>query len=165
MKQNPNWPQSHILDQRLEEALFIQGGRASTILDHFGSNKPNTGVGLAALASAHLALGNTEKARTLAAKAWRHENLPTTLETGFLKRFSKMLSPADHKWRFDRLVIDDFRWKSARSQRAKKARRMIPLLTANERKKAQARLAVFSRSKSGLKMFPGLQCKSRWIGV
>ncbi len=151
LKENPNWPQSHILQQRLEEALFIQGGSASSILSHFNANKPRTGVGLAALASAHLALGNTDKAQTLAAEAWRHKDLPTTLETGFLKRFSKILTPADHKWRFDRLVIDDFRWKSARSKRAKKARRMIPLLTAKERKKAQARLAVFSRSKSGLK--------------
>ncbi len=151
LKQNPNWPQSYLLHQRLEEALFIQGGSAAKILNHFNTNKPRTGVGVAALASAHLALGNQEKARSLAADAWRHKDLPTTLETGFLKRFSKLLRPADHKWRFDRLMIDDFRRKSARSKHAKRARRMIPLLSANERKKAQARLAVFLRSNTGLK--------------
>lgn len=151
LSENPNWPQRHLLHQRLEEAYFIQGGRAEAILDHFKANKPQSGVGLAALASAHLALGNTETARKLASDAWRNKDLPTTLETGFLKRFSKLLTPADHKWRFDRLVIEDFRWRSARTERAKKARRVIPLLKSNERKKAQARLAVFSRKRGSLK--------------
>lgn len=151
LKNNPNWPQSHILVQRLEEALFIQGGSAAKILEYFKTGQPKTGVGLAALASAHLALGDTDKAKRFASEAWRSNDLPTTLETGFLKRFSKLLGPDDHKWRFDRLIIDDFRWKSERNERAKKARRMIPLLNAAERTKAQARLAVFLRSRSGLK--------------
>ncbi len=151
LSENPNWPQAYLLRQRLEEALFIQGGSAAAILDHFKTSKPETGVGLAALASAHLALGETEKARKLASKAWRQKDLPSTLETGFLKRFSKLLTSADHKWRFDRLVISDFRWKSERKRRANTARRLVPLLAPADRKKAQARLAVFLRSKSGLK--------------
>lgn len=151
LNENNNWPQSYLLRQRLEEALFIQGGSAKTILNYFNSNKPETGIGFAALASAHLALGETKTATELAKKAWREHSIPTTLETGFLKRFGPLLSPADHKWRLDRLMIDDFRWKSQRNQRAKILRRIIPLLAGAERKKAQARLSVFLRSKAGLK--------------
>lgn len=150
LDENPKWPRKHILIQRLEEAYFIQGGRASTILNYFKTNKPQTGVGHAAIASAYLALGDTKNARKYAVDAWRHKGLPSTLETGFLKRFSKILRPEDHKWRFDRLVINDFRWRSQRKPVAAKARRLIPLLAPNDRKKAQARLAVFSRSKGSL---------------
>ena len=159
LKTHPNWPQSHLLHQRLEEALFIQGGSAAKILNHFKGNNPRTGVGLAALASAHLALGNKREAHKFAAEAWRNKDVPSTLETGFLKRFSNILTPTDHKWRFDRLLINDFRWKSERNRRAKKARRMIPLLTTAERKKAQARIAVFSRSKASLKRISKLAKK------
>lgn len=151
LKNNDNWPQSYLLRQRLEEALFIQGGSANTILEYFKNNKPETGIGFAALASAHLALGDKPKAQALAKNAWREHAIPTTLETGFLKRFGPLLSPADHKWRLDRLMIDDFRWKSQRNERAKTLRRLIPLLDGKERKKAQARLSVFLRSKAGLK--------------
>lgn len=151
LEQNPNWPQSHLLVQRLEESYFIQGGSAASILQHFRTNPPKTGVGMAAVASAHLALGDKEKARALAAKVWREEDIPSTLETGFLKRFSDLLRPEDHKWRFDRLAIADFRWRSSRAERAKVVRRLIPLLEKSDRKKAWARLSVFNRSSAGLR--------------
>lgn len=150
LRENSNWPQSTLLQQRLEEALFTQGGSAQAIISQFKTAKPRTGVGYASLASAHLAMGDEKTAKGLASKAWRSEDIPSTLETGFLKRFSKLLTPSDHKWRFDRLMISDFRWKSARNARAKLARRLIPLLAPEQRKVARARLAVFSRSKSGL---------------
>jgi soluble lytic murein transglycosylase len=148
---NPAWGDRTTLTLKLEETLFTQGGSSSEIKSYFSTHAPQNGVGLAALASAHLAEGNTDEARRLAAKAWRETILPTSLEAGFLVRFGSLLTAADHKWRLDRLLIDDIRWQGEKNQRAAVARRTIALLSAAEQKKANARLAVFLGSKGALK--------------
>jgi soluble lytic murein transglycosylase len=147
---NPTWPERGLLTQRLEEALFTQGGSASAIKAQFKDQPPQTGIGKAALASALQAEGNVAEATRLAAQAWREDSIPATLETGFLERFRSLLKPADHKWRLDRLIIDDLRYAAERKPRAEYARRTIALLPAADQKAANARLAVFTQS-SGAK--------------
>ncbi len=153
---NPAWADRNTLIQKLDEALFTQGGSSGDIKSYFSAREPSSGVGYAALASAHLAEGNTDEARRLAAKAWRDKMLPATLEAGFLSRFGSLLTPADHKWRLDRLLIDDIRWQGEKSQRATIVRRTIPLLPAAEQKKAEARLAVFLGSNTAKKTIESL---------
>jgi soluble lytic murein transglycosylase len=148
LKDNPLWPSRAMLIQRLEEDLFTEGGSSRTIKDHFAHQEPQTGAGYAALASAYLAEGNTAKARSLAARTWREMTLPPALESGFLARFGNLLTPADHKWRFDRLVTDDVRFADNRAARTAAARRLIPTLPQSEQKKATARLAVFDKAKN-----------------
>lgn len=159
---HPDWPQSSLLQQRLEEALFIQGGSASAIIERFKKKKPATAMGEAALASAHLALGNKDMARQIAARVWREGDLQTTLEKGFLERFEQLLTADDHKWRFDRLTMTSFRWNSARKARANIARRVIPLLKGKKtRLRAKTRLSVFLRSKSAYKRLAGYKLKDK----
>lgn len=153
---NSDWPERTLLQQRLEEALFTKGGAATAIKAEFAEKPPQTGIGLAALASAHLVEGDAASAKTLAVKAWREFDIPATLETGFLDRFGKLIGPADHKWRLDRLLIDDLRWKGARAERAKTARRVIARLPAGEKKKAQARLAVFLQAAGAKKLIDAI---------
>ncbi|MCC7250695.1 MAG: lytic transglycosylase domain-containing protein [Hyphomicrobium sp.] len=148
---NPAWGDRTTLTQKFEETLFTQGGSSGAIKSYFSGREPQTGQGLAALASAHLAEGDTDGARRLAVKAWRETILPAGLEPGFLARFGSLLSAADHKWRLDRLLIEDIRWQGEKNQRAAVARRVIALLPAAEQKKAQARLTVFLGSKTALK--------------
>jgi soluble lytic murein transglycosylase len=140
---NPAWADRTTLTQKLEETLFVQGGTSADIKSYFANREPVSGAGYAALASAYLAENNTAEARRLAAKAWREKMLPAHLEGGFLSRFGSLLTVADHKWRLDRLLIDDIRWQGEKTARAAIVRRVIPLLPAGERKKAEARLAVF----------------------
>lgn len=140
---NPAWPDKSLLTQRLEEALFTQGGSSTEIRGHFKKGGPDHGVGFAALASSYLAEGNTAEAKKYAAKAWREMTIPATLEAGFLERFASLLTAADHKARLDRLIVDDMRYRADRNARAAVARRVIPLLPEAERGKAEARLAVF----------------------
>lgn len=154
---NPMWPDRGTITQKLEETLFTQGGSSTEIKTYFEKRAPSSGVGLAALASAQLAEGNTDEARRLAAKAWRDEMLPASLEAGFLARFGALLTEADHKWRLDRLLLDDLRWQTDKTQRAAIVRRVIPLLSPAERKKAEARLAVFlgaNGARKGLEALP-----------
>ena len=156
LKENPLFPDRTSMVQRMEEALFTQGGSAASIKDYFKTAEPQTGIGHAALASALLAEGNKEEARKLAAKAWRELNIAATLETGFLRRFGELLTEADHKWRFDRMTMDDVRYADNRTERSAFARRIIPLLSAAEQRKATARLAVFNRSGNGRALMDAL---------
>lgn len=146
---NPAWASRETTIQRYEEALFTEGGPARAIMDLFKAEPPRTGAGFAALASAHLAAGDEAGAAKFARTAWRDHTLGATFETGFLERFGKLLTAADHKWRLDKLLMDDPRWSADRGGRAGNVRRMIPLLPEAERKKAEARLAVFMRAGNG----------------
>jgi len=147
LAQNPDWPSEQILRRRMEEILFAEGGNSSTITGYFKDGKPQSAAGMAALASVHLAHGNTAEATALASKIWREHDLPRDLEHGFLVRFGSLLTEEDHKWRLDRLLVDDVRWKSGRTRRAALAKRVIPLLSKAEQNKAKARLAVFLRKR------------------
>ena len=156
LKDNPLWPGRSVLTEHLEAALFTEGGSAKEIKKYFAASPPQTGIGYAALAAANLADGNTEEARKLAAKVWREMTIPAGLEAGFLKRFGDLLTPADHQWRFNRMVTDDVRWAGNRADRAAFARRIIPLLPAAEQKKATARLAVFNRASNARALMSAL---------
>ncbi len=148
LDQNPNWPERGLMNQRLEEALFTQGGTAAAIKDHFNGKAPATGTGKAALASAYLAEGKEAEAKKLAVDAWSNDNLPATLENGFLQRFAQLLTAADHQRRLDRLIVEELRWSGERKARAAYAQRTIALLPANDHAKANARLAIFMGGKS-----------------
>ncbi|MEZ5900517.1 MAG: transglycosylase SLT domain-containing protein [Hyphomicrobiaceae bacterium] len=165
LKANPLWPQRSLLTQRMEEQLFSQGGSAASIKQFFQDAPPETGLGYAALASAYLAEGNKEEARKLAAKTWREYDIPSTLETGFLERFSGLLTEQDHKWRFDRMVTDDVRWAGNRKARSAYAKRVIPLLSEPERKKAIARLAVFDQASNARKLMAALPSDPKDTGL
>ena len=149
LNQNPNWPNRELLERRMEETLFEEGGDSDVIATYFKSGTAQGAAGMAVLASVHLAHGEKDQAQALAAKVWREHDLPADLERGFLSRFGSLLSEQDHKWRLDRLLVDDVRYKTERDERAALAKRVIPLLSAPEQKKAEARLAVFLRKHGG----------------
>ena len=152
---NPAWPDRQLMRRRAEEQLFVMGGSSQKIRAFFGGSEPQTGAGLAALASAYLA-EKDERAKALAATIWREHELAATLETGFLERFEDVLNETDHKRRLDRILVDSVRFSAARNERAAIARRVIPLLSADERKKAEARLAVFLNAKAATKLLAAL---------
>jgi soluble lytic murein transglycosylase len=146
LSENPDWPSREQLQRRMEETLFEEGGDTEVIATYFTGREARSPAGMAVLASVHVAHGEKEQAKALAAKIWREKDLPASLEKGFLSRFGTMLSEQDHKWRLDRLLGEDVKFKAAREDRAAQAKRVIPLLSAAEQKTAQARLSVFMRS-------------------
>ena len=153
---NPAWPERALLTRRAEEQLFVSGGTALKIKTFFKDNEPTSGAGWAAMASAYLAEKDEAKAREFAAKAWRDFDLPGTLEQGFLDRFGSLLTEADHRWRLDRILVDEVRFSAERNDRAAIARRLLPLLSEPERKKAEVRIAIFLRSKLAGQMLAAL---------
>jgi soluble lytic murein transglycosylase len=139
---NPDWPTNEIR-LRTEEALLAAGGDAQRIVALFEKDPPRSGAGFGALAAAHLSLGDTEKATSITRKAWREQDLETDVEAAYLKRLGKLLSAKDHKWRVDRLLLSDSRWEGTRKARVAEIKRLLPLLSAEDRAKAEARIAVY----------------------
>jgi soluble lytic murein transglycosylase len=149
LEANPAWPDRNLLAQRAEEALFNSAtASARDIKAFFANADPRTGVGFAALAGAHLADKDNDRAKALAVKAWTEHDIPASLEPAFLKRIGPLLTEADHKRRLNRLLLNDSRWTNERNERAAIIKRMLPLLSEAEKKAAEARLAVFLRAKN-----------------
>src|SRR5262249_5376617 len=144
---NAAWPDRSLLTQRAEEALFNRSASTAEIKDFFASNKPQTAVGYAALASAYVADHGDPKAqemaKALAQKAWIELKIPAGLEAAFLRRVGPLLSEADHKRRLDRLLFNDSRWQGERNERAAGIRRPIPLLPPHAQQPAEAPPTLF----------------------
>ncbi len=85
--------------------------------------------------------------RSPSRRGWNSTSRPAQ-EPAFLKRVGALLTEADHKRRLDRLLLSDSRWAGERNERAAVIRRVIALLSEPEKKKAEARLAVFLRAKN-----------------
>ena len=151
LKANPMWPDRRLMTRRLEQALFIDGGSAKGILKHFENEQPKFDAGLAAKASAHLALGNKDKAKELAAKAWCGGGIAASREKAFLQRFGDLLTHDDHQCRVDRLLVANHRWTRTRKTKAHAIRRAIKLIDKKHQKKATARLAAFLRQRVATK--------------
>jgi soluble lytic murein transglycosylase len=145
---NPDWPDRSLLNQRAEEALLVSQSGAKEIKAYFGGQQPRTAAGMGALASAYLAEKDQARAKALAVKAWTEHDISGAMEPVFLKLVGSLLTEADHKRRLDRLLLNDSRWANERNERAAVIRRVIALLSADEKKKAEARLAVFMRAKN-----------------
>jgi soluble lytic murein transglycosylase len=144
---NPAWPDRPLLIRRAEEALFESEATPAAVKAFFADMPPTTAIGLAALASAMAADKDEATAKVLAAKLWVEFDFSASHETEIFKRIGSLLSEADHKRRLDRLLLSDSRWASERKDRAETIKRTIARLSAGEKKKADARLAVFLRKK------------------
>ncbi len=161
LTQNPLWPERMLIQRRLEQSLFIDGGSAQNILAQFKDTAPKTDAGYAAIASAHLALGNQSEAQRYAAKAWCGGGISARREGPFLQRFGSLLTNADHTCRLNRLLVDNLRWRSSRRLRAHSIRRVIKLLDKQDRKKATARLSAFLRQPIATKWMNNVPAKQR----
>jgi soluble lytic murein transglycosylase len=165
MAANPTWPDRERLTQRAEEALFKSNAGPREVKAFFAEAAPTTGVGLATLAAALAADNDQAAAKALAAKAWVEFDIPAVQEAAFLKKVGPLLSEADHKRRLDWLLLSPRRWASERSERAAAVRRVIALLSGPEKKNAEARLALFLKSKNSkqlLNKLPPLALKTEW---
>ncbi len=161
LAENPAWPDASLLRRRSEQQLLSAGGPAKEITAFFGSNPPLSGAGTIALASAHLALGDEARAKEMAVKAWREHDIPASSETGFLARFERFLTPADHRRRLDTLLIDEGRFAAQRTPRVAAARRLLPKFQDVERKKAEARIAVYARAGNAAKLMASLPASAK----
>jgi peptidoglycan lytic transglycosylase len=147
LAENPAWPDRALLVRRAEEDLFESDARPAEVKAFFAQSPPAAAVGLAALAAALAADKDEMSAKALAAKLWAEYDIPSRYEADIVKRLGGLLTETDHKRRLDRLLMSDSRWANERNERAAAIGRVIARLSEPERKKAEARLAVYLRKK------------------
>jgi peptidoglycan lytic transglycosylase len=147
LAENPAWPDRALLVRRAEEDLFESAAGPAEVKAFFAQSPPATAMGLAALAAALAADKDEMSAKALAAKLWAEYDIPSRYEADIVKRLGGLLTEVDHRRRLDRLLMSDSRWADERNERASAIRRVIARLSEPEKKKAEARLAVFLRKK------------------
>lgn len=136
--QNPDWPLKKKLQRRAEEALTGESDQIAA--DWFKRHPPIGGVGKARAAQIFLNRGNTEAGTAAIRAAWVDGDFTVADEHAFLARYGGMLRPEDHQKRLDRLIWDGL---------TDAAHHMLPLVSADYRLAAEARLALAADAANG----------------
>lgn len=101
------WPGLTSLRALSERALYFESPPARQVLAAFGTTRPETVKGAMILARALIAVGERDRARTLAASFWRTTSMKTKDAKAFMAEFDSLLTPADHKRRMEMLLYRD----------------------------------------------------------
>jgi soluble lytic murein transglycosylase len=128
---HPGWPAETTLRQRAERLMSSATPPAERI-DYFRRYPPLSAAAKFRLAEAYLALGRAAEAQPLVREAWTSDGLNAAQEAEVLTRFGGLLTPVDHVARVDRLLWSRF---------ASAAERLLPMLPAERRPWAAARIA------------------------
>lgn len=104
LKDHPDWPAADWLRRRGEEALVAEHAPDAVVRAFFDGAPPQSAYGKYVLARALARAGDFDAARALARDAWREEDLGQGFEASFRKDLGELLTPADHKYRSDRLL-------------------------------------------------------------
>ena len=132
LRAHRGWPQEAVIRTAAERAVGPSTPHAERI-ELFERLPPQTGPAKFRLAEAYLATGRAADAARLARSAWIETDLPPSLQAELQARFGAALTTADHVARTDAVL-----W--ARAIDA--AERMLPLLPADHRAWAIARIAL-----------------------
>lgn len=112
---HPDWPAADWIRAVRESSLYSRHAAPAEIAAEFARRSPETAPGALARARAEIALGRPERARSEVGDLWRFRDLDLATEGAVLREFGAMLTPADHKYRADRLLYAE---KSAAALRA-----------------------------------------------
>lgn len=139
--QNPDWPLNKTLRKRAESALASESD--DTAAAWFERNPPITGAGKARAAELMIKRGNVDAGTAALRTAWIEKDFGVADERALLARFAATLRPEDHQKRLDHLLWDG---------QADAAKRMLPLVSADQRTLAEARLALAAEASNAGKL-------------
>lgn len=126
-----DWPGLQSLREQGEDTIPTDA-EPSDVIAYFAPQIPQTGTGSLRLAAALSKHGQPKEAQTEAARAWSSMTLSEAEEAAFLSQYKDSLPP-HHAARLDMLL-----WQGSTSA----AKRMIPLVSGDQQKLAQARIAL-----------------------
>lgn len=158
------WPRDSFIRSEAETKIGTSGLTAPFIVGWFQASEPRTGRGKIAYAEALIALGRTEEGEDILREAWRNDRLPLTVQREVYRTHTDRFTTEDHLARIDYLI-----WSGQRTA----ARRVLPLLSGNDRNLADARIRLAGRQSgvdravnripSSLQTDPGLVFeRARW---
>jgi len=131
IERNPDWPLGKTLRRQAEEAM---GSESDAIAAAWLSRYPPlSGAGMVRAAEITIDRGNVAAGAAALRTAWIDGDFTPAGERNVLARFSATLRPQDHEKRLDHLL-----WEGDSDA----ARRMLPLVPADYRALAEARLAL-----------------------
>ena len=129
--QNPDWPLHKKLLRRAEESLSLQSDDVAA--DWLKRHPPIGAAGKARAAELAIARGDVEAGTAALRAAWIDGDFTPAEEHRLLSRFSATFRPEDNAKRLERLIWDG---------EADAARRMFPLVSADRKALAEARLGL-----------------------
>ena len=133
IRANPSWPNQTGLFRQAEETMPAEMP-VNDVLAWFEAHAPVSALGVGRFADALVSRGNGERAASLVRRFWVQANFVAEEdEISFLHRFAPILGADDHLARLDRLLWD---------HDSPAARRLFPLVDADHRALATARLAL-----------------------
>jgi soluble lytic murein transglycosylase len=147
----PDWPAREALLRRAEEAIDGSTGDGK-ITGWFDAHPPETGLGLLRLGEVLIRLGRDADAFPVMRRAWVDGNLSLRDEKVLWNEFGQRFSAADHAARTDRLLWDG---------NVEAARRMLPRLSDDARRLAEARIALATNVAGAEKLVAGLPAHLR----
>lgn len=130
--QNPNWPKLHVFRDDIEKQIS-KIENLEKIIHWFNHNPPETFAGARAYMKALIDKGEGEKAKTFLKEFWVQSDLDRSQMTVMIQLYPGYLDAADHAARLDRLLWDE---------KFKDAAAILPLVSASERRMAEARIAL-----------------------
>jgi soluble lytic murein transglycosylase len=163
IQQNPDWPLQKTLRRRAEEALVTESD--DTAATWFRRYPAQSAIGKVREAELTIKRGNVEAGTATLRAAWIEGDFLLSDEHKLASRFSSTFRSEDHAKRLDRLLWDG---------QTDAARRMLPMVSADYRSVAEARIALaanaanaeaqLSKVSAGLRSDPGLDFDhARWL--
>jgi soluble lytic murein transglycosylase len=131
IEKNPGWPRQKALRKHAEEALAGESDLAAT--DWLKRYPPVSAAGKVRIAETTLNSGNLEAGTEALREIWIDADFGPADEKNFLAHHGSAIRVEDNEKRVDRLLWDG---------RSDAARRMLPLVPADWRSLAEARLAL-----------------------
>ncbi len=133
LDRRPDWPGLAWLRRKSEPSFT--GADPDRVLEFYSDLPPQTAEGALNYAVALKAKGRIGDAEADIVTAWRTMPMGSGLQKDYLENFSRLLKP-HHAARLDRMLWDNH---------LVSAGRMLPLVSADQRKLAEARIALQKR--------------------
>ncbi len=140
LDRRPDWPGLAWLRRKSEPSFT--GADPDRVLKFYADTPPQTAEGALNYAVALMAKGQQGEAQADVVTAWRTMPMGSGLQKDYLENFGKLLKP-HHAARLDRMLWDGHLVSAAQ---------MLPLVGADDRKLAEARIALQKRA-------PGVDAK------
>ncbi len=133
--QNPDWPALDTISRRAEEALLDRPTNDTLVLAWFGTRSPLTPDGAMRYADALTASGDRTRAQQVIHDHWIAGTFNAVQHKRWLDRYRGQFTPEMHWAKLDKLL-----WEG----KIEDARRVMPLVSAERRLLADARIRIRS---------------------
>ncbi|WP_264211300.1 lytic transglycosylase domain-containing protein [Leisingera thetidis] len=134
LQRRPDWPGLAYLRRQNEDVIAATG--RETILVFYAKERPQTAEGALSLGKALIGSGRRGDGEAEIVLAWRTMAMGSAIHGAYLREFGTLLKP-HHAARLDRLLWENH---------LVSAKRMLPLVSEDDRKLAEARIALQERA-------------------